>query len=811
MMLKFVVPLFVLVLTANAAEPQCTTNPDDPMSCTDNVAMLQGSVNVGSLLHDEDEETMQDEDEDDETSHAEDEQTDQTSEEAPGDTDSACTSFEDKGGCKKNGCSWNEGSCEDDDNVEGHAPVQETGQDHGRDTDQDCTAFKTQTHCKKSGCSWDGSCQDDGSATSAIQVQESQTANANEGSTEKLATTWCRRRRGTRRRRWSCRRRRAPRATVKKAPKDGHHQECWTAGGCKDNGKNFCPWCGQHNGALMYCCGKGTTYSKTHACSGATFNQKLATHHCVAPGKTSTASTKAYKWLDLSKAKATASTSAHGGAPSRAIDGSSSSAWAFGSCTHTATQTNPWLQVDLGSTQTIKAITLTNRGDCCNGRLNGASVYVGDKKCATIASVGKGATKLVNCDGVGNTVKVKLEGSRKILTICELRVAIDATPATAAPTPAPTLAPTPAPTAAPTPAPTEAPAGPAPAPTPAPTNKKEPELETRKKNQLATNTATDLFNRIDVDNNNKISRDEFSKAKNSGKFIVNKPTTPTTAPTAPTIAPPSCPEDENTLNPGKQCYQDIWEKAGCNTNSPAYGNWQKTQTVAKLKADSGIWSAKAKQGVPKYRKACWKNGVTPPPRPPGPPPASTTVPTQAQKDAIVHKHNVLRAGMGASDMTKMVWDDTLANAAQQYVSGCPKGHSQNRNGAGENIAWKWSTGMKLTASTDVTPSVQSWYDEYKDAGAYKNGGTFAGFSPCTGVCGHYTQVVWAAANKIGCGVAFCPHSTGMAGYELVCQYGSSVNGAHGGNMGGSTLFSKGTACSKCPSGFGTCSGKLCST
>jgi len=197
---------------------------------------------------------------------------------------------------------------------------------------------------------------------------------------------------------------------------------------------------------------------------------------------------------------------------------------------------------------------------------------------------------------------------------------------------------------------------------------------------------------------------------------------------------------------------------------------------------------------------------------PVPPPASSTVPTQAQKDALLRKHNDLRAAMGASDMTMMVWDDTLANAAQTYASGCPSGHSKNRpNSVGENLAWKWSSSVRsLTATTDFTPSVQSWYDEIKDAGSYKTGGTFSGFGKCSGVCGHYTQVVRAAANKLGCGVNFCPHSSGMGGYMLVCQYGTSVSGSYGGNMQGTTLFTSGKACSKCPSGFQKCASNLCS-
>merc|ERR1719195_261100 len=121
------------------------------------------------------------------------------------------------------------------------------------------------------------------------------------------------------------------------------------------------------------------------------------------------------------------------------------------------------------------------------------------------------------------------------------------------------------------------------------------------------------------------------------------------------------------------------------------------------------------------------------------------------------------------------------------------------------MAQSASSNFVLTGTTDLTGSVQSWYDEISQAGSYSNGGTFTGFGPCTGVCGHYTQVVWAAANKIGCGAAYCPHRTGMGGYELVCQYGSSVPGGYGGNMGGATVFTKGAACSSCPSGFATCS------
>jgi uncharacterized protein YkwD len=448
-----------------------------------------------------------------------------------------------------------------------------------------------------------------------------------------------------------------------------------------------------------------------------------------------------YKWLDVSKAKSKQSTTAHGGAAGRAIDGSAATKWSQRSCTHTNSEKNPWWEVDMGSIQNIKSIAITNRGDCCEGRLSGFTVSVDGTECATKVSLGKGETKQVMCNAVGKTLRVGKSNSKaQAFTICEVKVAAAALATTQAPTPAPTQAPTAAPVP-PTPAFTPAPPS---ATTPAPATGTT--LAALGKTPQSTGAGVaNIFDRVDLDNSKGIDRVEFKKALDAGKF---------------------------------------------------------TEKTAATKPVPG-----------------------PAPSPPSKAPASSPSLSRSQMDAIVKKHNDLRAAMGASDMMEMKWDDTLAAAAQKWVSGlsladvsvsqgaskCPSGHSQNRNGAGENMAWKWSSSVtSISPSTDYTPSVQSWYDEIKDAGPYKDGGTFGGFDQCTGVCGHYTQVVWAAADKIGCAAEFCPHSTGMGGYELVCQYGSSVPGAHGGNMGGSTLFTKGAACSTCPSGFNKCSNNLCS-
>ncbi len=72
------------------------------------------------------------------------------------------------------------------------------------------------------------------------------------------------------------------------------------------------------------------------------------------------------------------SSTGHGGASSRAVDGNKNTQWGGGSCTHTNKQQNPWWRVDLGSVQKVKKVKLTNRGDCCSNRLRNIEIRVGN-------------------------------------------------------------------------------------------------------------------------------------------------------------------------------------------------------------------------------------------------------------------------------------------------------------------------------------------------------------------------------------------------------------------------------------------------
>ncbi|XP_035991249.1 uncharacterized protein LOC105935539 [Fundulus heteroclitus] len=121
------------------------------------------------------------------------------------------------------------------------------------------------------------------------------------------------------------------------------------------------------------------------------------------------------------------------GAASNAIDGNRNSNFKDGSCSHTASQTNPWWRVDLLDSYTITHIIITNRGDCCHDRINGANIHIGNSLTlngaanplvATISEIQSGNSHRIDIPGPkeGRFVTVMIAGSDKILTLCEVEV-----------------------------------------------------------------------------------------------------------------------------------------------------------------------------------------------------------------------------------------------------------------------------------------------------------------------------------------------------------------------------------------------------
>ncbi|KAK9514329.1 hypothetical protein VZT92_027804 [Zoarces viviparus] len=111
-----------------------------------------------------------------------------------------------------------------------------------------------------------------------------------------------------------------------------------------------------------------------------------------------------------------------------AIDGNRDANYHAGSCTHTDEMTNPWWRVDLLESYIVTSVIITNRGDCCAERLNGAQIHIGNSMnnpvVGTIPSAGLGeSVTLTFTENVeGRYVIVALPGPKKYLTLCEVEV-----------------------------------------------------------------------------------------------------------------------------------------------------------------------------------------------------------------------------------------------------------------------------------------------------------------------------------------------------------------------------------------------------
>lgn len=190
---------------------------------------------------------------------------------------------------------------------------------------------------------------------------------------------------------------------------------------------------------------------------------------------------------------------------------------------------------------------------------------------------------------------------------------------------------------------------------------------------------------------------------------------------------------------------------------------------------------------------------------------------QVNKDAIVNKHNELRAriakgeetqGVGggqpkAANMLKMIWSDELAAVAQRWADQCVSGHDENRRTAtygavGQNYGMRGSSVEGDT--TDWGSFIQKWYDEVKDWPAanvesFDNAGA-------TGTTGHYTQVVWAESREVGCGYVYFKEGSWYRKH-LLCNYGPA------GNFWNKAVYLVGDPGSECPPGSFKSSDGLC--
>ncbi len=109
-------------------------------------------------------------------------------------------------------------------------------------------------------------------------------------------------------------------------------------------------------------------------------------------------------------------------AASRAVDTNGSS------FNHTNSQNNPWWEVDLGSSQNISSVRITNRGDCCANRLNNFDIRIFDRRGGNqIQSVFVSGQPSANgtsydVNATGRVVRIQLRGNNRILHMDNVEV-----------------------------------------------------------------------------------------------------------------------------------------------------------------------------------------------------------------------------------------------------------------------------------------------------------------------------------------------------------------------------------------------------
>lgn len=140
-------------------------------------------------------------------------------------------------------------------------------------------------------------------------------------------------------------------------------------------------------------------------------------------------------------------------------------------------------------------------------------------------------------------------------------------------------------------------------------------------------------------------------------------------------------------------------------------------------------------------------------------------------------HNQVRAavdttGVAGGPLPPLAWDPNLAAYAATWAAKCQDSdqnglvdHDPNRS----NVAGYQYIGENIFAAGGGTASAMQAVDLWAQE---KTGYTYASNS-CTGVCGHYTQIVWRATLKVGCALQNCPGLQYPS--TIICDYGPGGN------------------------------------
>jgi len=140
---------------------------------------------------------------------------------------------------------------------------------------------------------------------------------------------------------------------------------------------------------------------------------------------------------------------------------------------------------------------------------------------------------------------------------------------------------------------------------------------------------------------------------------------------------------------------------------------------------------------------------------------------EVDSTAIVAAHNRWREEIGVQ---ALAWSEQLAERARNWAEQLSRGScglQHSGSGYGENI-YKvspvvWSNGRRELQNRSPQQIVDGWAAERRDY-------DYASKS-CSGICGHYTQLVWRDSTEVGCAAALCPDKSQV----WVCNYAPTGN------------------------------------
>ncbi|XP_023314714.1 venom allergen 3-like [Trichogramma pretiosum] len=162
--------------------------------------------------------------------------------------------------------------------------------------------------------------------------------------------------------------------------------------------------------------------------------------------------------------------------------------------------------------------------------------------------------------------------------------------------------------------------------------------------------------------------------------------------------------------------------------------------------------------------------------------------TEQEKYIIVQLHNELRQKVARGEeqrgnpgpqppalaMPNLVWDEGLAEKAQQSANRCEMKHDACFYNPpycdyGQNIATIWTKApMDILRIED---RILGWYDEVE---LVNNNLVRSYYGESSSGWGHYTQMVWAKSTRIGCGISRY-YKYNFNYMMIFCNYGPAGN------------------------------------